>query len=704
MDAHAPPPSKCSENVGRDRVAVDIGGTFTDVACLSPTGELVTRKVPSTPDDYARAVLDGLTAAAAAMGLKGGDFSEVLHASTVATNAVLEGKGAVTALITTAGFRDVLELRRIRVPRLYEPLYVKPPPLAPRRLRFEVTERMGPRGEVIMPLDVEAVTRLASEIARSAVEAVALCFLHSYANPSHEAQAAEILRRLLPDRFISVSSEILPEIREYERTSTTVINAYIGPPVARYLRSLQARLSQAGVVGRLLMMQSSGGVIDVERVIAKPAHVVESGPAAGVIGAAQLASAAGYRDLITFDMGGTTAKASLVEDGKVVSADDYEVGGGISLSSRLAKGGGYALKLPVIDVSEVGAGGGSIVWIDPAGALKVGPKSAGAAPGPACYDAGGSAPTVTDANVVLGYLNPVALAGGAVPINTEKAHAALREHIAVPLGCDVLDAAYGVHRLANSNMMRAVKAVSIYRGRDPREFVLFAFGGNGGVHAAALARELDMRTVVVPLAAGVFSAVGLLYADFEAARSAAFLKPVLSTDPAELEAVFTQMEAEVLAELDGAEPAVLTWKADLRYGGQAFELPIELARGLIGQAELQALCARFEREHVRTYGHALGSAVHFVTLRAIGSVAPAVGKRLKLSAATSVQPTSRQVYFGPHGGLVETPVIDRASLSVEPRRGPLVIEEAEGATVVPPDALAALDGFGNIVMTLGAVG
>ena len=342
------------------RIAADVGGTFTDIACLSADGELSTCKLPSTPHDYARAILEGIGALTHGRESEAAD-APLLHASTVATNAILEGKGANTALVTTEGFRDVLELRRIRVPRLYDPLYEKPQPLVPRRRRFEVTERLNARGETVTALDEAQVRELAEVLVRSGVEAVAISFLHSYANPVHEQRVAEILRASMPGAFISVSSEVLPEIREYERTSTTVVNAYVGPMMARYLGSFREQLVARGLRGQLLMMQSSGGTMDVKQVIGRPATVIESGPAAGVIGAARIGARAGYRHLITFDMGGTTAKASLVEDGAVVATDEYEVGGGISLSSRLAKGGGYALKLPVIDVSEVGAGGGSIV-------------------------------------------------------------------------------------------------------------------------------------------------------------------------------------------------------------------------------------------------------------------------------------------------------------------------------------------------------
>ncbi len=683
------------------RIAADIGGTFTDIACLSPDGVLSTYKVPSTPDDFARAVADGICVLAETLGVARDVFIDVLHASTVATNAILEGKGAVTALVTTEGFRDVLELRRIRVPRLYEPLYSKPPPLVPRRRRYELGERIGPQGEVIRSLDPAAVDELATVLAASAVEAVAICFLHSYVNPAHEIAVADILRKSLPGRFVCTSSDVLPEIREYERTSTTVVNAYIGPVVARYLRSLQARLKASGVGGRLLMMQSSGGALDVERVIAKPARIVESGPAAGVIGAARLGSRAGYPDIITFDMGGTTAKASLVEDGRVVSTDEYEVGGGISLSSKLAKGGGYALKLPVIDVSEVGAGGGSIVRVDAGGALKVGPGSTGAVPGPACYGAGGEDATVTDANVVLGFLNPTALAGGAVRIDADKARAALGR-IAAILDCDLLDAAYGVHRLANATMMRAVKAVSTYRGRDPRDFTLFAFGGNGGVHAVALARELQMRRVVVPPGAGVFSAVGLLFADIEVSHATAFRRTLRTTAPGEVDACFRALEARVIAELDGGARARLGWRADLRYAGQGFELSVDVVRGVQSAVDLAAIETAFEQEHLRSYGHLLaGQSIEFVALRVVGALPHCGAERLADPPPAQLPAeTQRPVYFGKEHGLRATPVILRAHLSAAPRQGPLVVEEYEGTSIVPPDAAAWRDPYNNIVIDL----
>ncbi|MCC6826809.1 MAG: hydantoinase/oxoprolinase family protein [Novosphingobium sp.] len=695
------------------RISADIGGTFTDIACLSPDGVLTTAKTPTTPGDYASAILAGIADVMRRLDLAPGHFDEILHASTIATNAILEGKGARTALVTTEGFRDVLEMRRVRVPRLYAPLYQKPAPLVPRRLRLEVAERLDAKGGVVRALDKAAVRRCGEALAEAGVKAVAICFLHSYANPAHEAAAEAILRDMLPaGTFICSSHDVLPEIREYERTSTTVVNAYIGPVISAYLGELQARLLAAGLNGRLLMMQSGGGLLDVDRVIARPATVVESGPAAGVVGAARLGASAGLGNIITFDMGGTTAKASLIENGRLVTTDEYEVGGGISMSSALAKGGGYALKLPVIDVSEVGAGGGSIVRIDAGNALKVGPDSAGAVPGPACYGAGGVHATVTDANVVLGYLNPLALAGGSVPIDAALSREAIERVVCRVLDRSLLDAAWGIHRLANSAMMRAVKAVSTYRGRDPRDFALFAFGGNGGIHAVALAGELGMARVIVPPGAGVFSAVGLLFTDHEVSRSLAFGRPLAGDDDAlgAMQAAFARLEQTVRQEL--ADPAAtLRWRAELRYRGQGFELGVDVPAGPLSQATLAALRIAFEREHQRSYGHDLGDhAIDIVTLRVIGTLAPKGPGRIADSApsADAIVPETlsaearRPAYFGPDHGLVDTPVIGRAGLGDAPRRGPLIVEEYEGTTLVPPHATARRDRGGNIVIDLDA--
>jgi N-methylhydantoinase A len=608
-----------------------------------------------------------------------------VHGTTVATNAILEGRGARTALITTEGFRDVLELRRIRVPVLYDLFWEKPPPLVPRRLRFEVAERIGPRGEVWRELDPDSLRCAIEAVRRAGVEALAICLLHSYANPAHERRVAAAAASALPGVFVTCSSDVLAEIREYERTSTTVINAYVGPIVARYLGRLAARLREIGVRARLLVMQSNGGVMSAADAAARPAYIVESGPAAGVVAAARLGTRAGEPRLITLDMGGTTAKASIVEHGQPLRTSEYEVGGGINLSSQLVKGGGHALKLPLIDVSEIGAGGGSIVWIEEGGRLRVGPRSAGADPGPVCYRRGGAAPTVTDAHVALGYLSPDGLAGGGVPIDAELARRALAESVAVRLGIEPLEAAHGVHRVAAATMVRAVKAVSTYRGRDPRAFALLAFGGSGPLCAVELARALGIGRVVVPPAAGVFSALGLLGSNVEQQLVRTLFRSTAELSDGELEHAFTELEA---AAPDGA---ALSRSVDLRYAGQAYELTVPLPAGPV---DIAALVEAFEEEHRRVYGHrAATDPVDLVNLRLVAT--HRVGGDLPTPPPGRAPRRDRAAYFGPEHGLVTTPVVARADL---PGQGPFILEEYDCTCVVPPGAGAALDDWGNVVV------
>jgi N-methylhydantoinase A len=686
------------------RIAADIGGTFTDLAVLTADGRLATRKLPSTPANYADAVIAGVTRLLGDLDSPLAALEEVLHGCTVATNAILEHKGARTALLTTRGFRDVLELRRIRVPELYDPLYEKPPPLVPRQLRFEVTERIGPDGGVVTPLDEDDVAHAILRIREHAIEAVAVCFLHSYANPAHERRTGELLRDALPDRFVSLSIDVLPQKREYERTSTTVINAYVGPPVRRYMRSMLEQLEAAGVRARLMVMQSSGGILDAPSVMAKPALITECGPAAGVVAAEHVARLAGVRNVITLDMGGTTAKASLIEKGQVAFADEYEVGGGMSSRAALAGGGGYALKLPVIDISEVGAGGGSIAWLDKAGALKVGPHSAGAVPGPACYGQGNEEPTVTDANVVLGYLNPSALAGGAVPIEAELARRAVQERIARPLSRDLLASAYGIHTVANASMMKAVRAVTTYRGRDPRDFALLAFGGSGGMHAVDLARTLQVGRVILPLGAGVFSAQGLLFSRLEASETAPFLHLAESAPLAEAERLYRELAERIAALVGGARDAI-AWsrQADCRFLGQAFELTVPLPERALDRDAVAELCRRFEEAHLSRYGHAFSGEfpVEIVNLRLVGSRAPQGLAEVRFVPESDPPPEGRrEAYFGFGIGSVEAPVVTRSHLSATPRHGPLIIEEYEGTAVVPPDCTARIDAGGNVLIDL----
>ena len=688
------------------RIAVDVGGTFTDVALIAPDGVVATYKLLSTPADYAEAVIDGVNALMQRENVPSESVEEVLHGCTVATNTILEQKGARTALITTRGFRDILELRRTRVPRLYEPLYQKPPSLVPRRLRFEVTERMDANGHVVTPLDPDDLQRTIQRIRSADVEAVAVCLLHSYANAAHEETIGHVLREQLPDCFVSLSSSVLPQMREYERTSTTVINSYVGPPVRRYLQSMMDKLSDTGINGRLMVMQSSGGILDAAAVLDRPSQIIECGPAAGVIGAAAIGRRSGYENLISFDMGGTTAKMSIVENGALHFSSTYEVGGGMNAASPLSNGGGYALNLPVIEISEVGAGGGSIVWLDKAGAIKVGPHSAGAMPGPACYNAGGEHPTVTDANVVLGYLNPVALAGDSVPIDHRRASEVIQQRIAEPLGRELIETAHGIHTVANANMMRPIKMVTTYRGRDPRGFDLMAFGGSGGVHALALARQLQIKRVIVPPAAGVFSAIGLLLAHAELNISRAFhqLTDEMRSDDAQR--LYGELEDQAAAVLrrDPEQEVKFHRLADMRYVGQAFELTIELPDGPLDRAAVAGLAERFATEHEQIYGHSFAGQypLETVNLRVVGALPQREERALRFRADdVAAAERSRPAYFGSDFGTVETPVLNRAALAGGTRQGPLIIEEYEGTIVVPPDCTARLDDAGNLLLEIG---
>ena len=692
---------------GRYRLGVDIGGTFTDVVLVSPDGEYWTRKVSSTPGDYAVGILEGIRQLLSELGLEGDAIDEIIHGTTVASNTVLENKGAKTALITTLGFRDVLELRRLRIPHLYSLFYQPPKPLAERRLRLEVAERIGADGEVVTPLDEDTIYTAIERIREDEAEAVAVCFIHSYRNPDHERRVGEILRRELPGVFTSLSIDVLSEIREYERTSTTVVNAYLGPIVKGYIDSLLRQLHESGIAAPVRIMQSNGGVMSAAKAAEAPVHIVESGPAAGVVAAHQVGKRSGEPNIISFDMGGTTAKASLIEDGQLSWTTEHEIGAGISLSSRLVKGGGHAVKVPVVDLAEVGAGGGSIVWIDRGGALKVGPQSAGAMPGPVCYDAGGEEPTVTDANVVLGYISPKQLAGGAVELKPELAEEVLRNKVAGPLGTGLLEAAFGVHTVANVTMMRAIRAVSTYRGRDPRAFSLLAFGGSGPVHAAGIARDLGIRLVIVPPAPGLHSAVGLLEALPEYHFVQTFFSRVSDVDPAGLATAYEKLESRAVEALkaEGYKDADigLSRSADLRYVGQAYELTIDAPAGKLAAADVASLVGLFHDEHERTYGHkAPDEPVEIVNLRTAARGRSDLTRPERPAAARSAtRNQSRDAYFGPDHGSITSPVLSRSDLGATRRQGPIIVEEYDATVVVPPDCTASLDEWNNIVIEVG---
>jgi len=688
--------------VTRYRVGVDVGGTFTDIVLLGSDGTIHTKKISSSVENYAQAIVAGLDEVFRESRIAGDAVEEIRHGTTVGSNAILEHKGAKTGLITTQGFRDVLEIRTLRMPRLYDIGWTKPPPLVERYLRQTVDERVTASGAIEKPLERRDAERAVDALLALEVEAIAVCLLHSYANPAHELLIKEVIEKKAPGLPCSVSCEVLPEIKEYERTSTTVINAYVTPIVSRYLRALRKGLDEAGVRARVLLMQSNGGLTTDAAAAALPMHIIESGPAGGVVGAQALARAKRLPKIITFDMGGTTAKAAMVEDGEVARAHEYSVGAGIMIGSRLLTGAGYLLKVPAIDLAEVGAGGGSLVWLDAAGSLQVGPESAGASPGPVCYDAGGEVPTVTDANVILGYINPAHLVGGALKLNAAKAQRVFAEKIAQPLGMSVEKAAHGAHLIAASNMIRAIKAVSTERGRDPREFALFAFGGNGPVFACGMAAALGMKRVVVPPSPGLFSSFGLLYADVEHHYSRSLRRLLRKANLEEIaaawDALATQAREQLAADGFAPERTRIHRTAALHYHGQTYELTVPLPDGRLDVAYLEEA---FGREHEKTYGHRAGAdePVELVSVQVVGQglrEGPNVPERVRPSRAEPAPPPPRRAYFGEW---IHTPVVRRSELS-KVSTGPLIVEEYDATCVVPPGAKAELDAGGNIVIHL----
>jgi N-methylhydantoinase A len=684
------------------RVGVDVGGTFTDIVLLGSDGTIHTKKISSTAENYAQAIVDGLAEVFRESRIGGNAIEEIRHGTTVASNAILEHKGARTGLVTTKGFRDVLEIRTLRMPRLYDIGWTKPAPLVERHVRQVVDERVSAAGVIERPLERRDAERAVDALLAEKVEAIAVCLLHSFTNPAHELLLKKVIQAKAPELPCSLSCEVLPEIKEYERTSTTVINAYVMPIVARYLRALRKGLDAAGMRARVLLMQSNGGLTTDAAAVALPMHIIESGPAGGVVGAQALARAKDLPKIITFDMGGTTAKAAMVEDGEVTRAQEYSVGAGIMTGSRLLTGAGYTLKAPAIDLAEVGAGGGSHVWIDAGGSLQVGPESAGATPGPVCYDKGGETPTVTDANLLLGYLNPGYLVGGALRLNPEKARRVFEARIAQPLGMTIEKAAHGAHLIAASNMIRAIKAVSTERGRDPREFALFAFGGNGPVFACGMAAALGVKRIVVPPSPGLFSSFGLLYADVEHHYSRTLRRLLRQADQREIESAWNALAKQALDQLasegfSGNKTRVRR-SAALHYHGQTYELTVALPEGPVDFAWLEEA---FGREHEKTYGHRAGAdePVELVSIQAVGlglRDGPNVPERVRPSRAEPTPPPPRKAYFG---SWIDTPVMRRSELS-NGREGPLIVEEYDATCVVPPGARAELDAGGNIVIRI----
>lgn len=689
------------------RLGIDVGGTFTDIIMLGSDGTAIPKKVLSSPPDFGNAIKSGVLQVLKENNVDASQVREYSHAATVATNAIITRNGAVTGLITTEGFRDVLEIRRLRMHKLYDINWEKPKPLVPRFLRVEVPGRMDPRGREITPLDEGAAREAIQRLIAEGIESLAICYINSYANGAHERRTRELALEMAPTLYVSESSEVLPEIAEYERTSTTVINAYIQPIVESYFLAMEKDIKEMGIDTPIMVMQSNGGMSPSETARRFPAHVIESGPAAGVTGAYHLSKRMGIQDVITLDMGGTTAKAALIEEGDISRSPEYEVGGDVSIGHSLLKGSGYLLRVPSIDLAEVGAGGGSIAWTDEAGALKVGPHSAGASPGPACYDLGGKEPTITDANVHMGLTNPEYLAGGALKINAELADKALKDTLAVRLGLDITKIAWGIREVANSSLIRALRAVSTERGRDPRLFTLFAFGGMGPVHALQLAVELGITKVVIPPLPGLFSALGLLLADVEHHLIQTHYTNANEMDFREFNGVVDKLTAEAVAMLEregyNAAHRSIMISVDTRYRGQDFALTIPLPDQKLDHNLMPGVIEEFHQEHNKSYGY--DSRKEEVQIVALRCVAKGLSERARVPEQLKAAPvnrgevqTSRRCYFGPEWGWIQTPVMARSDLLAKPAKGPAIIEEDNSLTVVIPNWKANLDEWSNILL------
>ncbi|MDB4443828.1 hydantoinase/oxoprolinase family protein [bacterium] len=678
-------------------VALDIGGTFTDLIIVDEsTGSLEHGKSSTTPHDLTVGILNCLKKSGVDLSL----CRSFVHGTTVAINTVIEGKGAKTVLITSKGAKDVYRIGRGNRPESYNIFFKRPVPLVPRRFTFEADERVLASGEVLTPLQDNETEAVARAVADVSPEALAISFLHSYINPVHEARMGEALRKVLPSTFISLSHEILREYREYERTSTTVINSYIGPIVKRYIEDLEKLIDSMGFPGELLIMQSNGGVMSPDMAKMAPVAMMESGPVGGIIASAEIGKRLGYQDVIAFDMGGTTAKASLIKDGEAAVAEGYYVGGYAS---------GQPVMLPVIDVAEVGAGGGSIAWIDDVGGLKVGPQSAGGHPGPVCYDQGGEEPTVTDANVVLGRISSQNFLGGEMPLNLEKARKAIEEKVASKLGLSVEEAALGIIQIAVAKMSLAVRGVSVEKGYDPRDFVLVASGGAGPVHALAIARELNIPRVIIPILPAHFSAMGMLMTDIKHDYVRTYYKPLLEADFIEIKRIYEEMVStgrETIAK-EGVEADAIKTQAffDLRYIGQEFFLTIPVSEQEISSGDKDAIRAHFDSLHDMRYGHkAAEEPLEIVNVRLT-----AYGLRKKVTISEKKRDVGekkikghRDVFITDSGQPVKCPIYERESLSVgDTVEGPAIIEEYASTTFLSFGDQARISEFDDIIITVG---
>ena len=689
-------PTEAAEAPPAHRVAADVGGTFTDVVTFDEkTGQSYFGKTLTTPESLIEGIVTGVKKA-------GPPISQTrlfLHGTTVAINTILERTGARTALLTTRGFRDIYEIGRINRPDAYNLFFTKHEPLISRAWRYEITERMSAKGEVLTALVDQELETIAKQLREEQAEAVAILFLHSYANPAHEIYAKQRLQDLCPGVFITASHEISQEYREFERTSTVAANAYVGPRVRHYLAEIDERLAREDFRGTFYVVQSSGGLYDVKSAQSECIRMLESGPAAGVIGAQAVCQRLGLKHAIAFDMGGTTAKAGVVYDGEVVMAGNIMIGG---------YNNGLPIQIPLIDIQEVGTGGGSLARVEPGGGLRVGPQSAGAVPGPACYARGGTLPTVTDANLVLGRLSASRFLGGEMPLDVARARQALTEHVAKPLGIDVLAAAEGIIRIAATTMSHVVTRVTTERGLDAGDFAMVGYGGAGPLHASLVARELRMPQIIIPPSPGHFSAYGMLMADLRRDFVKTWFRPLANLNVADMEAIYTGMENEGRSSLQGQVPAgnalITRRAADMRYVGQEHSVTVELPAFLFASGDVAGIKKHFDAIHERRYGFSNASApAEIVSLHAsvIGQLPKPESRRIAVSAA---QPATdiRPVYFSEAGGFVDTPVVQREVLAAgDKMEGPVLVEEHASTTVVMPGDRLEVSPWGDLVIQIG---
>jgi N-methylhydantoinase A len=692
---------------GQHRIGVDIGGTFTDLVVFDDaSGSFAVGKTLTTPRDPSQAVEPLVLETLERERIATGSVQQLIHGTTLVTNAIIERTGSHTALLATQGFHDSIEIGRENRYELYDLMLEMPQPLVPRYLRFGIPQRTLADGTTLQELDVAFVERLTRELAASGIEAVAIAFLNSFTNAAAEQEARAIVQRVIPGMRVSISSEVVPEIREFERTSTTIANVYVQDRVERYLRELQARLARIGCQGSVFLMISSGGIVTVDTAMRFPVRLLESGPAAGALAAASYGTACGYANLLSFDMGGTTAKFCIIDKGQPLTAHEFEV----DRRYRFKKGSGLPIKLPVIEMIEIGAGGGSIARIDPMGLLKVGPESAGAEPGPVCYGYGGSEPTVTDADLVLGYLDPDYFLGGQLRIDLAAARRAIQERIADPLGISIEEAAWGIHQIVNESMANAARIHTLERGKDPHRFPVFAFGGAGPVHGFRIAKALGSPALIAPFGAGVMSAVGLLTAPlaFDFVRS--WPGRIDQLDWQKANALLSEMEAEgqALLEKSGVVPGQISHRreAEIRYVGQGHEIQVPLPAGRLSSDSVTTIINSFEEVYRRLYERLSQSVLIEIINWRVTSSGPAPRVRLQVArdeqtAAQTARKGSRKAYFPELGGYHDTAVYNRYGLlPATSFSGPAIVEERESTVIVGPDCRFRIDEQRNLIVEL----